>query len=1012
MSKLIRYLVLSVLLLECGPPAHAGSNAQGIAWLSWDKEGQVTELIDPPVGPTPLFVQLRNLQSISQIAIWVTASPSDSASPGYRFAWPPMGLEPDSTLGIASPTYPPQSFAGDDGYDWKIALVNAPIDSVRIVYYIVPTDSLEPVAATFALHSVIVVGSLGDIDTLAVEGNAVISPSPLITEVSPRMLQAGATTALSIRGPSFPDSTVVRLRQGETQIQVHDIHHGVAGELVVQVTPSPTSAGPYDLQLLLPDGRSTVEPSAVQIDEAFASGGKLYPSDQWQPSYTFSAQSFNTNTSHRASHYLALPACYPGWLSTGHLLITGTGRDTATALRSDIYPWAVSVNSMTSDPELGYIRYNAASRMQSSVGVLAVARNAHSTDAGSPFLRLLAHHTNGDSTCSDLKVGQQIRTYVTGTDPDCSTAYCVTQPTDTLCRELYAGPWEDDTYYFDFQEMRVPPEKRGVPIDYIQIQQKLGTTCGNPETYLFGWGLWNHFRISNPAGDTLRVQKQTNGAWRDSAYGGYRYGNVILGAKSTIGKLGCLLTCAAMVTEYFGTSCTPLEMNRFLQEHWGYDRVHDATNIVIDGSGAIGDSLTFDWVTPNSTHGGTFLIEPTSRLRKAPIATIRVLADNGASGVGRVEALHGHGQPASTGEEGYSYSTVVMPIASDLTKAWHVVGPLPRVASTPARVESTLATNHPVILHTRFRPATSLAGRHFVVADGRESTFPGSQQQNFGTYHIADPGFMRRRLTEGDYYNAYVEPKLCLPGGRQSEPSIAEGSPLPLVEACLTVSLQGPAHLEIVGPGGEHMAYDAASDDYLTNVDGADMWRHLVIEDPDDSTLAGMSVDGGFVPEPSEGVYTVTVSNETAGAYTLQVTAPDSSGAGACAFIRGSGGAGGNSSYRVLYQRLRGVFEWAVADVQHPAISGDLRVSVAPNPVRGVVRISMSLEKARSVRVDAFDVTGRCVGSVMPGELSAGVHELQWVPVDNDGQRLSSGVYFVKVSCGDRVEKKRVVVLH
>ncbi|MEY4070669.1 MAG: hypothetical protein RL721_1283 [Candidatus Eisenbacteria bacterium] len=83
----------------------------------------------------------------------------------------------------------------------------------------------------------------------------------------------------------------------------------------------------------------------------------------------------------------------------------------------------------------------------------------------------------------------------------------------------------------------------------------------------------------------------------------------------------------------------------------------------------------------------------------------------------------------------------------------------------------------------------------------------------------------------------------------------------------------------------------------------------------------------------------------------------------------------------------------------------------APNPFRPQTTIRFSLPTKRSVEMRVFDVAGRSVKTLAQGPMEPGVHTVQWDGTDEEGRRLSSGVYFYRLNAGrDRAMKKMVIV--
>ena len=86
-------------------------------------------------------------------------------------------------------------------------------------------------------------------------------------------------------------------------------------------------------------------------------------------------------------------------------------------------------------------------------------------------------------------------------------------------------------------------------------------------------------------------------------------------------------------------------------------------------------------------------------------------------------------------------------------------------------------------------------------------------------------------------------------------------------------------------------------------------------------------------------------------------------------------------------------------------------VKVYPNPVwgRGVIEYSVPVSGDVDLRV--YDVSGRCVRSLVDGYRMSGYHRVVWDTRDNFGRLVSSGVYFVRMSTHRGVWSRKVVLM-
>jgi hypothetical protein len=65
-----------------------------------------------------------------------------------------------------------------------------------------------------------------------------------------------------------------------------------------------------------------------------------------------------------------------------------------------------------------------------------------------------------------------------------------------------------------------------------------------------------------------------------------------------------------------------------------------------------------------------------------------------------------------------------------------------------------------------------------------------------------------------------------------------------------------------------------------------------------------------------------------------------------------------------------------------------------PNPFNPTTRIDYSVVSDGHVTLNVYDITGRLVSTLVDGYVDAGYHSVMWSGSDNNGIRLSSGIYF------------------
>jgi hypothetical protein len=82
-----------------------------------------------------------------------------------------------------------------------------------------------------------------------------------------------------------------------------------------------------------------------------------------------------------------------------------------------------------------------------------------------------------------------------------------------------------------------------------------------------------------------------------------------------------------------------------------------------------------------------------------------------------------------------------------------------------------------------------------------------------------------------------------------------------------------------------------------------------------------------------------------------------------------------------------------------------------PNPFRRSTRIVFGLEEAAEVSLSVYDVSGRLVRVLVDGSRDARAYEVEWDGTDARGKRVSSGVYFYRLTAGERHNIRKAVLL-
>ena len=81
-----------------------------------------------------------------------------------------------------------------------------------------------------------------------------------------------------------------------------------------------------------------------------------------------------------------------------------------------------------------------------------------------------------------------------------------------------------------------------------------------------------------------------------------------------------------------------------------------------------------------------------------------------------------------------------------------------------------------------------------------------------------------------------------------------------------------------------------------------------------------------------------------------------------------------------------------------------------PNPARGSVHWSYTLQQAAALQIEAFGITGGRVRAIAHAWKDAGPGEVSWDLRDDRGRAIAPGVYMIRAALGERTRVERLVV--
>ncbi len=97
---------------------------------------------------------------------------------------------------------------------------------------------------------------------------------------------------------------------------------------------------------------------------------------------------------------------------------------------------------------------------------------------------------------------------------------------------------------------------------------------------------------------------------------------------------------------------------------------------------------------------------------------------------------------------------------------------------------------------------------------------------------------------------------------------------------------------------------------------------------------------------------------------------------------------------------------------EEASLPTELSISKAyPNPFNPVVKISYGLPERADVKIVIHDLSGRKIAGYSINQQNAGWHEFNWNALDQNGQKVGSGIYLLTIQASDMIKKQKITFL-
>jgi hypothetical protein len=82
-----------------------------------------------------------------------------------------------------------------------------------------------------------------------------------------------------------------------------------------------------------------------------------------------------------------------------------------------------------------------------------------------------------------------------------------------------------------------------------------------------------------------------------------------------------------------------------------------------------------------------------------------------------------------------------------------------------------------------------------------------------------------------------------------------------------------------------------------------------------------------------------------------------------------------------------------------------------PNPFNPSTKIEFTLERAGKVKLEVYNVLGQCMKTLLDEYLSNGSYEAEWDGTTESGMKVSSGIYFYRLSTDEFSRTRKMMLM-
>ena len=103
--------------------------------------------------------------------------------------------------------------------------------------------------------------------------------------------------------------------------------------------------------------------------------------------------------------------------------------------------------------------------------------------------------------------------------------------------------------------------------------------------------------------------------------------------------------------------------------------------------------------------------------------------------------------------------------------------------------------------------------------------------------------------------------------------------------------------------------------------------------------------------------------------------------------------------------------DYTTNEDDHLITPPDISISNYPNPFNPSTTINFAIPRSDNVKVAVFNIKGQQVDIILDDFVEAGQHTIAWNGTNSKGRRVSSGIYFTRLTSGNESRFLKMLLL-